>query len=810
MLMVFFNLRYVKMKSPIILLIFFIYTMSAYAQNNKGVIITGTILEKSTENPLEFATIGIYNLDSEKFIAGTSSNTAGRFTFDSLPIGNYYITYHYTGYEKQKSAPFSIKDYTTSVDIGKLYLAPSVQALNEVVVQGKRSTYIQSIDKKTFNVGQDLMSSSGSASDLMQNIPSVQVDVEGNVSLRGNENVQILINGKPSTLMNARTRADVLQQLPASNIERIEVITNPSAQYKPDGVSGIINIVMKKQQKKGINGSVTANVGLDGRYNTSASVNYNIGKVNLFANYGIRLDRRDRTTYDNRMKSDSTLSITDQETTSKASPLSHIIRAGIDWNIDSKNMLQLSGGYNHRSFVRKDNISTRSKNALQEITYEGIRYRYDDEKTKQAEAGAVYTHTFGENNSLVLDYNYSMTEGLENNKYMTFAYPMSLNTKDNSQIWQAYYQHLLRVTYSRTFKNKLKLNLGYELDALKTDLNYHVQNLENGIFVPDIKKTNDFTNYQTNNALYTTLEYKTGKFGLLLGVRPEFTEIKSRLLGMDSIVNNNYFMIYPTLHTSYQLNENNELQFNYSLRVNRPEADDMNPFPEYQNPLSLKSGNPYLKPEKIHSIEAGYQWKKGVTTILGTLYYRYTTNKLTTVTKYLDNSVLQTTKENLNSGQSAGAEFILNTEIGKWMTVNFSGNAYYDRINAEKLGYGKNKDDIAWSAAMNTNFNLFKGVMFQINSRYISSSLLPQGKREGAFISNIGAKYEIPETNISIMGTISDIFNTFKKVYTINTPELKQRLEQRRDSRILYIGVVWNFGITSQKTKPNLKYDESL
>lgn len=148
MLMVFFNLRYVKMKSPIILLIFFIYTMSAYAQNNKGVIITGTILEKSTENPLEFATIGIYNLDTEKFIAGTSSNTAGRFTFDSLPIGNYYITYHYTGYEKQKSAPFSIKDYTTSVDIGKLYLAPSVQALNEVVVQGKRSTYIQSIDKK--------------------------------------------------------------------------------------------------------------------------------------------------------------------------------------------------------------------------------------------------------------------------------------------------------------------------------------------------------------------------------------------------------------------------------------------------------------------------------------------------------------------------------------------------------------------------------------------------------------------------------------------------------------------------------------
>ncbi|SKB74384.1 Outer membrane receptor proteins, mostly Fe transport [Macellibacteroides fermentans] len=799
-----------KSKYSIFILFFCIYSMSVQSASKGGNMITGVVLEKETHTPIEYVGICVYLAKTDKFVTGTVSNANGKFTIQSLPDDMYYCVLSYIGYEKQKSASFTVNESQNIINLGNFYLITSSQQLNEVVVQGRRSTYTQGIDKKIFNVGQDLMSSSGSLSDLLQNIPSVQVDVEGNVSLRGNENVQILINGKQSTMMNARTRAEVLQQLPAGDIERIEIITNPSAQYKPDGVSGILNIVMKKQRKVGVNGNVMANIGNEGRYNVTTSINYNTGKINLYGSYGIRLDRRDRITLDDRIKNDSVLSYISQHTDSKAHPLSHVIRAGIDWNFDSSNTLQLSGAYNHRGFLREENTLTTNRDDAEIITYNANRYRHDDEKTNQAEGNAVYTHLFGDNNELSVDYSYSILEGLEDNQYTTNIYSTTSETKDNSQIWQAYYQHLFRVTYNRTFNDKIKLTMGYEMDALQTDLNYHFQNLENGVFVPDMQKTNDFTNNQLNNAIYATLEYKVGKFGMLMGLRPELMNIKSHLFSLDSIVSNNYFMVYPTLHTAYQLNDNNELQLNYSLRVNRPEADDMNPFPEYQNPLSLRAGNPYLLPEKIHSIEAGYQWRKSATTILGTLYYRYTADKLTTVTKYLDNSILLTTKENLNSSQSAGLELIINTDIKKWMNINLSGNVYYDQINAEKLGYGKNKNNIAWSSALNANFNIFKGAMLQLNSRYTSSSLLPQGKREGAFITNLGAKYEIPSTNLSIMGTVSDLFNTFKKIYTIDTPQLKQRIEQWRNPRIFYIGIIWNFGSSQHNDKQNLKYDESL
>lgn len=678
--------------------------------------------------------------------------------------------------------------------------------LQSVVVTGRRSTYVQGLDKKVFNVGSDLMSASGSLADLMQNIPSVQVDVDGSISLRGNENVEILINGKPSTMMNARTRADVLQQLPANDIERIEVITNPSAQYKPDGVNGIINIIMKKQHKTGLNGSVSANVGSQGRYNATATLNYSTGKVNLFASYGIRRVHMKRDVSDDRLRNDSVQSFIIQRRSSNFYPLSHIARLGADWNINAKNTLQFSGGYTYRSFFRPETISNINRDKNLQETFRSFRQRDDNEHTKSAEGSVDYTHTFGKDHELTADYSYSMLQGLEDNHYTTISTPGG-ETRDNTQIWQAYYQHLFRLAYHQVFNDDLKLNAGYELDALRTDLNYHVQNFENGVFVPDMGKTNDFTNYETNHALYATLEYRLKALGFMLGVRPELMQIQSRLHSSNATVSNNYFMVYPTLHTSYKLNERNELQLNYSLRVNRPEADDLNPFPEYQDPLSLKTGNPWLKPEKIHSVELGYQWRSGATTLLSTLYYHYTLQKLTTVVKYLSNSVLMTTKENLNSGSAAGLEMIFNTKLGNIATVNLSGNAYYDQINASKLGYASNKGSFAWSMSMNTNFTLFPGAMLQLNSRYLSSALLPQGKRNGTFVTNIGAKYDIPSTGIALTATMADVFGTFRKTYTIHTPQLQQRVTQYRDHRIFYIGAVWNFGVKGKK-QPTLDYNE--
>lgn len=758
--------------------------------------VTGLILDKASKLPIEFSDVILYRAEDSVFVAGCVTDAKGRFSFTSVCAGQYYVEYSFIGYETSRSSDFTV-GRLGGFDLGELYLSPSSEQLDEVVVQGRRSTYSLHLDKRVFNVGTDLASTSGSVSDLMRNIPSVQVDVEGHVSLRGSENVNILIDGKPSTLMNARTRADALRQIPASEIERIEVITNPSAAYKPDGVSGIINLILRKEKQKGWSGNVSANVGTGGRRNATLSAAYNAGNVTLSASYGIRRDLYEPHISDNRTKNDSTLAYTSQLTTGRAHPVSHIVRAGVDWKIDSSNHLQVNGNYTHEHFIRTEDIYTSDRNAQQDITYQGVRYRYDNENVKSWEVGGIYTHTFGKDHELTADYNYSLLEGLEDNQYTTYS--TDSTTKDNTQIWQAYYQHLFHLTYHRNFNEHLKLDIGYELDALQTDLNFHVQNLEGSVFVPDRNRTNDFTNYEMNHALYATVEYKQGAWGLLFGIRPELMRIKSHLHSLDSIVTNDYWMVYPTLHASYAIDERNELQLNYSLRVNRPEADDLNPFPEYQNPLSLRAGNPYLRPEKVHSVEAGYQWRKDGTTILGTLYYRYVTHKLTPVTRYLPTGVLLTTKENLNNGSSAGAEFILNTTVGKWLTLNMNGNLFYDQIDATRLGYGSRKDAVAWSASLNADFIPFKNALIQLNSRYLSPSLLAQGKREGTFTTDIGAKYEIPRLHLSFTATLSDVFNTFKKVYTIDTPQLQQRLEQKMNTRVFYIGIAWNFNTLKQK-----------
>lgn len=758
--------------------------------------VVGLIVDGISGQPLEFADVAFYRAADSVFVRGNVTDADGRFAFAAVEAGTYYVEYSFVGYETHRSPSFKVEEQRT-LDVGTFYLHPSLEELGEVVVRGRRSTYEQHIDRRVFNVGSDLMSTSGSVSDLMRNIPSVQVDVEGHVSLRGSENVNILIDGKPSTLMNARTRADALRQIPASEIERIEVITNPSAAYKPDGVSGIINLILRKEKQKGWSGNVSANVGTGGRRNATLSAAYNTGNVTLSASYGIRRDLYEPNISDNRTRNDSTLAYTSQLTTGRAHPVSHIVRAGMDWKMNRNDRLQVNGNYTRTHFIRTENIYTTDLNVRQDITYQGVRYRYDNENVKGWEAGSSYTHTFGKDHELTADYSYSSLEGLEDNQYATYS--TDSTTKDNTQIWQAYYQHLFHLTYHRQFNEHLKLDIGYELDALQTDLNFHVQNLEGDVFVPDRNRTNDFTNDETNHALYATVEYKQGAWGLLFGIRPELMRIKSHLHSLDSIVTNNYWMVYPTLHVSYAIDERNELQLNYSLRVNRPEADDLNPFPEYQNPLTLKAGNPYLRPEKVHSIEVGYQWRKGGTTMLGTLYYRYVTHKLTAVTRYLPTGVLLTTKENLNNGSSAGAEFILNTAVGKWLTLNMNGNLFYDQIDATRLGYGSRKDAVAWSASLNADFTPFKNALIQLNSRYLSPSLMAQGKREGTFTTDIGAKYEIPRLHLSFTATLSDVFNTFKKVYTIDTPQLQQRLEQKMNTRVFYIGIAWNFNTLKQK-----------
>jgi outer membrane receptor protein involved in Fe transport len=484
----------------------------------------------------------------------------------------------------------------------------------------------------------------------------------------------------------------------------------------------------------------------------------------------------------------------------------------MDWEIGKSDNFQLSAGYNDMRFMRYETTANISQNHARDTINNYNRYRDDSEYQKNLELSAVYEHRFGEEHIFSVDYTHSTAAEQENNKYSNEYYvPAKPLSKDNTIVGQNEIENLIRADYLHPLGENAKLNIGTEIELDRADMDYFVENLNNNLWITDKTKSNRFVFDENIFALYATYESEFGKFGVMGGLRGEYAAIGSRLVSADSVIPNNYSNLFQTLHTSYRLNEANELQINYSLRINRPEGDDLNPFPEYRDPFNVQSGNPHLKPEKIHSIEFGYLLKSDATTFAATAYYRNTFNRMTEITKYVNDSVLLTTKENMSSSQSSGLEFTVNSAFGKWANVNFSSNIFYNVIDASDLGYGSNKAAVSWYAALNANFNIAKHLMTQANMRYTARSLTPQGYREPSFIANIGARYSFLNNKAHILLTVSDLLDSYRSVTTIDTPELKERIERKRAPRIFYLGFVYNFGKSEKKNKEAvLKYDEQL
>ncbi len=775
--------------------------------------ITGTVVEKSNGFAIEYANIQLFLLTEKTLVEGTISDSKGNFSIRNVPAGNYRLAVSFIGYETTELSEINITKEQPVFNVGKILLDGSSQDLGEVAVIGKKSTYTQTIDKKVFSVGDDLTSSTGSVSDLMQNIPSLQVDMEGNVSLRGSENVQILINGKPSAMMG-KNRAMVLQQLPANSIERVELITNPSAKYKPDGTAGIINLILKKERKAGVNGTLTANTGNEDRYNSSLALNYKKGALNLYGNYGIRLDRRDRYSKDNRTKTDlqtGLKSYLSQAIESYARPVSHIAQAGLEWEINDKNSIEASANYNHMQFVRKEYTATKNSDNTFSLTENYDRSRYDPEYEKELEMAAKYTRKIGKDQEFTLDFTHNAQREQEDNKFTnTYLIPVRPDSKDNTLIWQANTQNIVRTNYLKPLPGKgSQLEFGYEMEANKVDMNFKAENLVGQNWIPDKNKSNQFLLNQTIHSFYLTDKQTIGKFGLMAGLRSEQSLLNSHLVTLDSIVPNNYFSLYPTLHTSFNITDNHQLQLNYSKRINRPEGDDLNPFPEYRDPYNIKAGNPKLRPEQIHSIEASYLYHSGANTYSATIYYRYAYNKMTEITRFLNDTILLTTKENLSSSSATGMEGIVSRQLGKFAVVNLNFNGYLNKLDASNLGYSSSKTSFSWSTNLNSNFNISKLMMLQVNIRYNSSILTAQGERQPTFIVNSGARYELFKRRASLLLTVSDLFDSFRSRTIVNTPELHQEIESRRAPRTMYLGFVYHFGSNTKNGKESqLKFEE--
>lgn len=794
----------------IMILSFLIFsTCHIHAQNET--MLRGIISDNLTNKPLEFATVQLLHLPDSSILQTTVTNNKGKFEF-KVPAAKYLLRYSFIGYETLQ-IPVTLFDKT---DLTKLSLSPLDNKLAEVKVTAGKSLLSAGIDRKVYNVSQDMMAQSGSASDVLRNIPSVEVDIDGQVLLRGSSGVMILINGKPSLLMG-KSKADVLQQFPANSIERIEVITNPSAKYRPDGTSGIINIVLKKNIKSGWNGSVVANAGNRNRYNGGVSFNYKQGKLNLFSNYNFRQDSRLRTSHFNREYFDSsgkTERFYTENNMSPTRPSSNFITLGADYTLNEHNSIGISGNYYYRKLIKND-VSERffyDKNHL--LTERFNRLKYDPEAEEEKDATVYWQHNFKEeDHEMRIDFNAATTHDRENNHNSNvYFFPVKPSLFDNVFISDKDNQQELTIEYIKPTGEDAKIETGYEGLFNQIDLDYYGEYYDTlqRKFIKDISKSNQFKYNGKIHAVYGVYEKGCEKFGFSAGLRAEQVFIKGNLVTKDSLIKSQYFKIYPTLHLSYKL-KNGEVQLNYSKRVNRPDGDELNPFPEYIDPYNLQAGNPKLLPEIIHSIELGYKWQNEKYSFVPSLYYRYKQNGFTEVTIPLNDSVLLTTQQNLSNDKSSGLELIISAKPAKFISANLSSNFFYSQIDASNIGYSNTTSIISMSANFNSTITLTTTTLWQISCNYRSARLTPQGKSLGNFVLNSGIRQDLFKKKVSLTLTVSDIFKTLRQKSTLNSFYFNQNSTGKRDSRVIYLGINYRFGKTVKKSDDEkLKFDDTL
>jgi outer membrane receptor protein involved in Fe transport len=773
----------------------------------------GTVVGNTNHLPEAGMTVSLERKNTHAVLEKTVTDEQGRFEFTQVPAGEYSVVY---GSDVRQSAPFAVRAGNEAVDLGAIKASKPTLTLDKFEVTGTQREFYNSIDRKIYSVGDEIQSTSGSASDLLQNIPSVQVDIDGNVSLRGSDNVTILIDGRTSTLMG-KNRADALLQFPANQIDKIEVITNPSAKYKPDGTAGIINIVLKKKRPGGSSTTVTGNIGPDNRYNSGISTNYGTGKYNVFASYGVRQDDRSRQAGDIRTITDpvsGAATTLDKKTVEHSRPLTQTARATADYHPDKHNKIGATASYNRRTFNRSSTDHNIVTDTTGSIISDYDRTRYDPEYEDSREFAGTYEHTFANaDHRLTLQFKSSITDEQEDNRYSNIYHNAPLpTTYDNTRIRPTDHDTEAIVEYVLPIDDHSRLEAGYTRSEERLNTDFAVSSLDpgSGVFINDPTKSNRFDFQQTIHALYLTYARTMGRFGFLAGLRPEQANTKSLLVNTGETIPYDYFRVYPSLHLSRKTSEHQELQLNYSHRVRRPESDDLNPFPKYSDPFTLRAGNPRLRPENIHSIEAGYQYRDNQKTFVATIYHRYLYNGFTNVTRDIGNSVLLTTDENLATSRFTGVELSANTDVGKHVSLNFSSNTYFNSIDASNLGFTGTKSDISWSAKLGATVRLPKDTLLQFNTNYTSTRLTPQGSRRPTYIANLGLRREFMQKRLALVLTISDLFNSLKESTVIDTPLLKEVFTRRRSSRIVYVGFSYSFGQQSQKKDDILKFDESI
>jgi len=789
--------------------------------------ITGRVLDAENSKPVESATVQIYSLkDTTKLVKGTATDKDGNFVLADFRPGKYELRVSVIGYNTSKIKEVDVLPMNPEVVVGDIKIKSGSEFVtSEITVEAEKNLMEMGIDKKVFNVEKDIMSQSGSATDILRNIPSITVDSDGNISLRGSGNVKILINGKPSGLLSSDP-ASVLEQIPANTIERVEIINNPSAKYDPEGMAGIINIVLKKgqQETSGYTFNLNLNVGTKDKYNVTTGLSYKTKGWNFYGNYSLRFFHMyptgtlSRTNY----LSDSSYFLKETDN-SYMKMLGHLGTVGIDYDINKDNFIGASVSYSHRDRNRSASSLYQNYNQPGYPTFFYDRKNYDDEVESGVDANLNYRKKFEKRGQeLVASFQYSNSiekntlniiernldfnnNPLPGNNYLENDYT---NERFDSYTIQADYTHPLKDDIANPTKIKSKFEVGFKSLYRKTDSDFRVEDYDytSNQFLPNNFLSNDFLYKEQIHAVYGTFDNNYKNFGYQIGLRLEEALTKSEQMVTNSTYENNYFSWFPSVFMKQGITTTTEAQISFTRRINRPRLQNLNPFVDYSDPQNLRFGNPYLKPEYINGVELGFVKYLTTVALTSSVFYRITEDVITRFITVDSNGISTMTPKNLNKATSYGLELIGNGSLAKWWYFNASASYFRTELDGNLNSTELNNSGYSWTAKLVSNMSFPKILDIQLSMFLQGKNVTPQGYTEPMFSADLAFKKDFMKKRIALGLRISDLFNTQKFGFTSNTTTFNTTYERRRDSRTLFLTFTYRMGTEEKKQqskKPN-------
>jgi outer membrane receptor protein involved in Fe transport len=689
--------------------------------------------------------------------------------------------------------------------------APST--VQGVTITGQAQAPVRTaIDRRSYSVSGDLQATSGSIGDALRNVPSVEVDVQGNLSLRGDANVTIMIDGKPSGMFKGAGRAMALQQLPADRIDRVEVMTNPSAAFDPDGSAGIINLVTKKGRGAGRSGSMRVSLGDQGRRNVTGSISYNSRKLALNVDLGLRHEVQKNLGIDLRTTLDpATGAAIDSLNTSKGRGVPNLVtgHATLDYDLDKTTRLSLEYDHNQNDYIAKVFESFEIGASGGPLGVRSLRQGKIYFQNQNNEISAGYRKTLpGQDHEFSVNATYEETIQGNQRPFTYLIGPPTPTGAFEENRYQSEQDHaLLKAEYKRALPGGAKLTAGYQFqhDDNRYD-NRGLRGPTQAASALDPALTDLFLYAQTINSLYGTYQRPVGDLTVLAGLRLEDVSLETDQATLGRKDSNAYFRAYPSLHLSYDLGEGRQFTAAYSHRVQRPSPQDLDPFPLYQDAYTYRAGNPRLQPQQTDSYELAYQYKKNQAFYLATLYYRDNRNAVTDVYSALAGGGFVITKQNLGSSRAAGLELVATGRISPKLTYNASGSLYWNQIDAAGLGFTQDRSGTTAQGRASLNWQVTPKDFLQVNGFLTGKRLLPQGYRDGYASMYLGYRHKVDD-RVAMTVTVMDVFDSFRFNNRLDTALIKDRAEQRISLRGVTVGLTYIFGdIKKAKRDPGFDF----